>query len=102
MLDLERQTIQEANRKEINNENTPFDTVYIKKDTIFYWKDNEYKGMSVFSEGNNMNDKDFPSKLDSNDYDNSNIPFDSIYIKNDTMFYWRDYQFKGKTIIIRK
>lgn len=106
MLNIESQTIQEANRKEINKNKTPFDTVYIKSDTVFYWKNNEYKGMSVLVKGNNVSTKDYfkeeiSPEINSIEEKDKKIPFDSVYVKDNTMYYWRNNTFKGKTIIIR-
>lgn len=143
---LKMQTIQKANSKEITRSGNPFDTVYIKKDTIYYWrnseyqgksillkgkvinltknnsrfdsvsikkdtmyywKDNQYQGKSVFFKGNEIikgNDKTNNEQSNSRittEFDKRKVPFDSIYIKYNTMYYWRDNDFKGKTYIIK-
>lgn len=107
-LQLERQTIQEANRKEINRSNTPFDTVYIKKDTVFYWKNNKYQGKSVFIKGNDKSNNEqsegriFTDFNDTEEVHSRKVPFDSVRVKDNVMYYWRDNELMGETIIIRK
>ena len=72
---------------------------------MFYWKDNKYQGKSVFSKGGIIKGSDEIEHEPSNNriatkFEKRKVPFDSIYVRNNTMYYWRDHDFKGKTYII--
>ncbi len=46
---MQMQTIIEANRKALNNGEPIFDSVHIKKDTIFYYRNNEFQGSTIIT-----------------------------------------------------